>query len=124
MDGSESLTLDFSPRVASSPYTTNEYCVQGKMQWLQDIFVPEFGSSILERAVFDKRKFNYPGVALIDDKGDVDTNNGQATWQHVVFDKPHNKNSSARFRLHDWRAINLEKILEEARALAKENLRH
>lgn len=113
----------FNPRFASSPYSANEQCILGKRSWINRIFVPEFGPHVLERAIIDKRKYNYPGSSLIDDKGGIDTGNGTAMWQHIAFDKMHNKDSHAKFRLHGWLDPSLPKILEEAKEDAIKNLR-
>jgi hypothetical protein len=52
---------------------------------------------------------------LIDDRPEVDTNNGQATWRHIVFDQPYNKHSPAALRIRGWDDPHLEDILEAAR---------
>jgi hypothetical protein len=40
---------------------------------------------------------------------EVDTNNGQATWCRIVFDRPYNKHSNAALRIRGWDDPHLEK---------------
>ena len=50
--------------------------------------MPRFGERVVSEAIIDKTKSRYDGLALIDDRPEVDTNNGRATWHHIVFDHP------------------------------------
>jgi 5'-nucleotidase len=89
--------------------------VQNKLAWLRRHFVPLFGELVVSDAIIDKDKYRYDGLALIDDRPEVDTNNGRATWRHIVFDRPYNKHSSAALRIRGWDDPHLEETLEAAR---------
>ncbi len=117
------LDLGYQPRICSAPLDTNERCVEGKRAWIERYLVPEFGPSVLEQAIIDQRKFNYDGIALIDDKPEVDKGDGRASWQHIVFDRTYNQTSPAPFRLHGWADPELETILENAKVYAQKILR-
>lgn len=115
LDGWERLLdLGYDPRICSAPLSDNTFSVEGKLTWLRQSFVPKFGEAVVSRAIFDKQKYKYNGRVLIDDRPDVDTGNGQATWRHVVFNRPYNQDSQAELRLMDWYDTELEPILERA----------
>jgi len=104
------LDNDYSPRIASAPLTSNPYAIEGKCLSLKRTLAKEFGSGVLENAIFDKEKWKYPGLALIDDRPDVPTgptgSEGLASWQHVLFGWQHLATvpmSTAAFRLLSWR---------------------
>lgn len=63
--------------------------------------VPVFGPQLIDRAIIDKHKFKHPGLALIDDRPDID-DSSQASWEHVVFDQPYNYESRAQYRMLGW----------------------
>jgi len=103
----------FRPRICSSPIPQNPNCVSEKVGWLEEHFVPDFGYSVIDEAVFDRDKTKYGAVALIDDKPDI-PGIEKANWQHIVFDASYNKLSSARLRLNGWRDPALSSLLNEA----------
>jgi 5'-nucleotidase len=105
----------YNPRICSAPLSRNNQSVQGKLAWLRRHFVPCFGERVVTEAIIDQEKNRYRGLALIDDRPEVDTNNGQTTWCHVVFDHPYNRQSSAALRIQGWDDPHLEDILEAAR---------
>lgn len=115
IDGWERLLdLGYDPRICSAPLSVNSFSAEGKRLWLQRHFVPKFGEQVVSRAIIDKQKYKYAGRVLIDDRPKVDTGNGQAAWQHVVFDRPYNADSDAKYRLMDWYDDGLESILDAA----------
>jgi 5'-nucleotidase len=104
------LDNGFDPRVASAPLTSNRCAVEGKIKWLDRVLVPEFGVQVVERAIIDKNKWKYPGLAIIDDRPAVPRGeNGQniANWEHIIFGWPHLQPklplSDAAFRLIRWK---------------------
>jgi 5'-nucleotidase len=112
------LDLGYHPRICTAPLTLNPRSEDGKIAWLEQHFVPRFGPDVVDQVIFDRKKYRYPALALIDDRPDVDTNNGEAVWQHVVFDQPYNQVCESQFRLYGWRDPNLESRLAEAIAHA------
>ena len=97
------IDLGYDPRVCTAPLTLNPKSVEGKVAWLEEHLVPRFGSHVVTRAIFDKRKFDYERLVLIDDRPDIDTNCGRARWRHVVFDQPYNQESISQLRIHGCR---------------------
>jgi 5'-nucleotidase len=108
------IDLGYDPRICSAPLESNPKSIEGKHAWLDRILVPHFGRQVRERAIIDKEKYKYDGLVIIDDRSHMDTNNGQAIWQHVVFDRTYNQDSKAKFRLYGWHDPNLGEILETA----------
>jgi 5'-nucleotidase len=109
------IDAGYQPRICSAPLSRNQEAVKNKLAWLRRHFVPRFGERVVSEAIIDKTKSRYDGLALIDDRPEVDTNNGRATWRHIVFDQPYNKHSPAALRLRGWDDPHLEDILEAAR---------
>jgi 5'-nucleotidase len=109
------IDAGYQPRICSAPLSKNQEAAQNKLGWLRQHFVPRFGERVVREAIIDKMKSRYDGLALIDDRLEVDTNNGRATWRHIVFDQPYNKHSSAALRIRGWDDPHLEDILEAAR---------
>jgi 5'-nucleotidase len=108
LDGWERmLEAGFNPQICSSPLSSNRNAIEGKIKALDKHFVPRFGAQVVERAIIDKQKYKYPGAILLDDRPDVEKRD--ATWQHVVFDRPYNQLSTAALRLMGW----YDPLLEE-----------
>ncbi|OBI17133.1 hypothetical protein A5712_24450 [Mycobacterium sp. E2327] len=109
------LDAGYRPRICSAPLRRNSQSAPSKLAWLRRHFVPRFGEVVVSEAIIDQDKHRYNGFALIDDRPEVDTNEGRATWRHVVFDRPYNQWSSAEFRICGWDDPRLEETLEAAR---------
>lgn len=109
------IDAGYRPRICSAPLWRNKHSTHNKLAWLRRHFVPRFGEAVVSDAIIDKRKYRHEGFALIDDRPEVDTNNGQATWCHVVFDHPYNKHSDAVLRIRGWSDPDPEDTLAAAR---------
>ncbi|OBG29592.1 hypothetical protein [Mycobacterium sp. 852002-51057_SCH5723018] len=108
------IDAGYQPRICTAPLSRNSQSVQHKLAWLRRHFVPRFGEHVVSDAIIDREKYRYTGLALIDDRPEVDTNNGQANWCHIVFDRPYNKHSSAALRIRGWDDPHLNSTLEAA----------
>jgi 5'-nucleotidase len=109
------IDAGYQPRICTAPLSRNSQSAQNKLAWLGRHFGPRFGEHVVSDAIIDKEKYRYNGLALIDDRPEVDTNNGQAGWCHIVFDQPYNKHSSAALRIRGWDDPELENTLKVAR---------
>jgi 5'-nucleotidase len=107
------IEAGFEPRICSSPIPQNPNCVSEKKGWLEEHFVPLFGYTVIEEALFDRDKTKYNAIALIDDKPDI-PHSESASWKHIVFDAPYNKASRTMLRLYGWRDSELPNLLNEA----------
>lgn len=103
------LDNGYRPRIASAPLSSNRNSIEGKIKWLDKIMTPEFGVSVIENAIINKKKWSYRGLAIIDDnpviqKGPDGTNT--AEWEHILFGWSHLPTvplSTTAFRLLSWR---------------------
>jgi len=102
------IDAGYHPKVASSPLSSNKTAVEGKIQWLDRVMVPEFGASVVAEAIIHQNKWEYSGLALIDDRPDVPRGvdgRNDADWEHILFGWAHLKTvplATAAFRLIDW----------------------
>lgn len=106
------IDLGYDPRICSAPLRSNPRSIEGKKLWLAKHFAPVFGDQVVKRAIFNKKKYEHSGIALIDDRPEVE----EGEWRHIVFDQPYNQLSQAAFRLCTWHDPNLASILEEVKA--------
>lgn len=110
------LELGYHPQICSAPLRKNETSLIDKRAWLEEYFVPRFGISIVDLAIFAKEKWLHKGLALIDDRPDPNYKNHEGinpAWQHIVYDQPYNKLSEAPFRMLSWEDPILPKILSQ-----------
>jgi 5'-nucleotidase len=109
------IDAGYQPQICTAPLSKNSHSAQNKLAWLDRHLRPHFGDLVVSDAIIDKRKYRYDGLALIDDRPEVDTNDGQARWLHVVFDRPYNQDSTAALRIRGWNDPDLEDTLEAIR---------
>lgn len=109
------IDAGYHPRVCSAPLSRNKRSARNKLAWLRRHFAPRFGELVVSEAIIDREKYRYDALALIDDRPEIDTGNGRATWRHIVFDRPYNAHSSATLRIRGWDDPRLEETLEAAR---------
>jgi 5'-nucleotidase len=102
----------YLPRICSSPIRTNPHSKKEKLGWLEKNFAPVFGSWVVEQAIITREKEKYPGIALIDDRPEIN-NAAKAAWQHIIFDHPYNQDS-LQPRLYGWSDGNLLQLLRAA----------
>jgi len=97
------LSLGHDVRICTSPLSHYENCVLEKFEWVEK----HFGRQFTKRMILTKDKTMVRGDLLIDDKPEI---NGvfKPVWEHIIFDRPYNKNKSEKRRL-TWN--NLEEIL-------------
>lgn len=97
------------PQILSSPLSSNPASIEGKRASLERDFVPYFGKRVLEEALFDKHKWKYSGIALLDDRPDMprgpeglDLN----PWAHVFVEWKYERlaapMTTAAYRLIDF----------------------
>lgn len=104
------IDYGYLPRICSSPIGT-EHCPGEKRRWLEQHFVPVFGSWVVEQMIITKNKAEHDGIVLIDDKPFI-KGADKASWTHIVFDRPYNT-ESPQPRLMGWRDPNLQLLLDQ-----------
>ncbi len=85
-----------SPRICSAPLRSNIWCTAEKLAWLD----ANFGPHVADAAIIDKEKWRHDGVALIDDRPEIDES--RATWRHIMFTRPANLSAPAEYRINGW----------------------
>jgi 5'-nucleotidase len=119
------LEAGYTPKVCSTPRPAEfaPTCIEDKKAWLEEHFVPRFGSWVIDTAIFTPHKHQVPGMALIDDKPPPISGSNEATWEHIIFDRPCNRTTESEtyIRLEQWYDPALPDKLAEAqqRHLAK-----
>lgn len=110
LDGWQRLiALDYQPRICSSPLGSHPDCEQEKRDWLTAFL----GQKIAEEAYIVANKCACPGIALIDDIPAIEC--AGATWHHIVFDQPYNRQSPSPYRLCGWGDERLPRLLGKQR---------
>ena len=78
------LTAGYIPRVCSSPLENHPTIINEKKAWLEEYFVPTFGSWVVDTAIFNRDKSGYQAIAIIDDRPTL-RGMEKAVWQHILF---------------------------------------
>jgi 5'(3')-deoxyribonucleotidase len=109
MDGWQAM-LDngLLPRIASAVPEVSKTGAKDKISWLNKKMVPRFGSTVVSEAIFDRNKWKYDAIVILDDnpqiaKGPDGTN--LASWEHILFGWPNKSEvpmAQTAFRLIDW----------------------
>lgn len=107
------IALGYEPRICTSPLTSNPTCSEEKLEWLEQHFVPRFGKKVVEQAVITSHKHEVDGIALIDDRPEIRRAH-EATWQHIIFDRPFNRYLADSSRLYGWLDPNYPDLLARA----------
>lgn len=89
-------------RFCTSHLLEYDYCVLEKYQWIEE----HFGAPFVDRIILTRDKTLIRGDLLIDDKPEI---GGLVTptWEHILYDRPHNSQIENRRRLtwDNWRPI-------------------
>jgi 5'-nucleotidase len=109
------INMGYTPRICTSPISTNPNSIQEKLEWLEEHFVPKFGKYVVETAIIDHDKTKYDGIALIDDRPEI-KGDENAKWVHVVKTQPYNAYVDTEYRLDTWNGKQLVDVLKNARA--------
>ncbi|MDP2907241.1 MAG: 5'-3'-deoxyribonucleotidase [Nanoarchaeota archaeon] len=89
--------------ICTSPLTYYENCVLEKYQWTEQ----HLGNEWAKKVILTRDKTLVKGDFLIDDRPEII---GIVTpvWEHIVFDKPYNRDVTNKKRLKslkDWKSI-------------------
>ena len=102
------LDVGLLPRIASAVPEVSKTGKKDKISWLNKKMVPRFGSSVVSEAIFDRNKWRYDAIVILDDnpqlaKGPDGTS--LASWEQILFgwaNKPKVPMAQTAFRLLDW----------------------
>ena len=91
--------------ICTSPLNAYQNCVKEKYEWIEK----HLGFEWTLKLILTKDKTLVKGDILIDDKPEV-TGAAEPSWEHIIFDKPYNRNINSHKRL-TW--INWKEILSQ-----------
>lgn len=111
------IDAGYTPQICSSPIFEHPTCKAEKLEWLEEFFVPQFGAWIVETALITRDKHECEGIALIDDRADMQALQHFAPWRHVMFSHSFNERYAADFRINGWFDKRLPGILEACEEL-------
>ena len=106
------IDLGVHPLICSAPIQSNPFSKVEKLNWLQQHFVPVFGEWVVDQAIITSDKHLFHATALIDDRPQM-KNAEMATWKHIIFDQPYNRDILNQPRLHGWLDEALPEILKD-----------
>ena len=88
-------------RICTSPLNQYRNCVPEKYEWVER----HLGAEFVTRMIVSKDKTIVRGDVLVDDNPRV-TGACQASWRHVLFDQPYNRQVQApRMTWATWRDV-------------------
>jgi len=86
-------------RFCTSHLFEYRYCLFEKYEWIEKYF----GKEYVDRIILTRDKTLIRGDILIDDKPNI-TGIATPTWEHILYDRPHNRNITGKRRLtwNNW----------------------
>lgn len=102
----EMLEKGHDVRFCTSHLYEYNYCVFEKYQWIEEYF----GKEAVDRIILTRDKTLIYGDLLIDDKQEI-TGLKTPFWEHILFDRPYNRNVTEKRRLNwqNWQTIIFDK---------------
>jgi len=88
--------------ICTSPLTAYKNCVLEKYEWV-DTYL---GADWVSRIILTKDKTLVKGDYLIDDKPTISGVESRPTWEHIVYDRPYNRDvSKKRLDWSNWKDV-------------------
>ena len=88
--------------ICTSPLSTYRNCVSEKYEWVEKYL----GSSWVKRLILTKDKTIIKAELLIDDKPLITGVENTPDWEHILYDRPYNREiSRRRITWDNWRDI-------------------
>ncbi len=101
LDGiKEMLALGLDPLICTSQIASQPTCVQEKMEWI----IHYLGRDFARRTGINADKTTVRGRILIDNRPEI-TGRLTPEWEHVLYDRPHNRHVVNKRRLtwQNWK---------------------
>ena len=104
--GKEALTemeeMGYEVFICTSPLSTYRNCVLEKFEWVDKHLGPKW----VNRIILTKDKTLVKADYLIDDKPEITGVENNPTWEHIVFDRPYNREvKKRRITWENWKEI-------------------
>lgn len=94
--------LGFQVFICTSPLTSYKNCVCEKYQWVENYLGPAW----VKRMILTKDKTLVRGDYLIDDKPVITGVESNPSWEHILYDRPYNKNvDRKRITWMNWKEV-------------------
>lgn len=88
--------------ICTSPLSTYKNCVLEKYEWVENFL----GAKWVNRIILTKDKTLVKGDYLIDDKPHITGVEVAPSWEHIVYDRPYNKNvNKKRLTWKNWKEV-------------------
>jgi len=88
--------------ICSSPLSTYNHCVLEKYEWVEK----HLGPAWTKQVILTKDKTIIKGNFLIDDKPSITGAQDPPEWEHILYDRPYNRETNKRRITWDnWRNI-------------------
>ncbi len=89
--------------ICTSPLSTYRNCVLEKYEWVERTL----GAQWVRQIILTKDKTLIRGDLLIDDKPEITGVESVPSWEHVIYDRPYNRNMNNKRRItwENWRDV-------------------
>lgn len=88
--------------ICTSPLSTYKNCVLEKFEWVDQFLGPEW----VKRIVLTKDKTIVKADVIIDDKPEITGVESTPSWEHILYDRPYNRNvNRKRLAWHNWKDV-------------------
>lgn len=88
--------------ICSSPLSTYKNCVLEKYEWVENVLGPDW----VKRIILTKDKTLVRGDYLIDDKPEITGVEDIPSWEHILYDRPYNKQGNKRrLTWENWKNV-------------------
>ena len=98
----EMKDMEFEIFICTSPLTAYKNCVLEKYEWVEK----HLGADWVSQIILTKDKTLVKGDYLIDDKPAISGVETNPTWEHIVYDRPYNRDvSKKRLDWSNWKDV-------------------
>ncbi len=88
--------------ICTSPLNTYKNCVLEKYEWVEQ----HFGSGWVDSIILTRDKTLVKGDILIDDKPVITGAESVPMWEHILYDRPYNRNIvQKRLTWQNWKQV-------------------
>ena len=107
VDGAKEALLEMDAMglevfICTSPFSTYQNCVREKYEWVENTL----GSKWINRIILTKDKTLIKGDLLIDDKPQITGVESVPSWEHIIFDRPYNREvDKRRITWGNWKDV-------------------
>lgn len=98
----EMEAMGFEVFICSSPLSTYGNCVLEKYKWVETILGPNW----VRKIILTKDKTLIKADVLIDDKPEITGVEKTPSWEHILYDRPYNRDiNKRRITWENWKDV-------------------